>query len=145
MGVSTKAANMIRPDKQQRNRARALRKNPTGAEQRLWQALRAKQLGVKFRRQAPVGPYIVDFLSHEAMLVIEVDGGQHAQARECDAKRTGFIEEKGFRVLRFWSNEVLENIRGVLTVVHEAINAPRSDQHPHPGLPPQTGKGAIDD
>ena len=145
VGVSASAANMIRPDKQQRNRARVLRKNLTDAEQRLWQALRAKQLGVKFRRQAPVGPYIVDFLSHEAMLVIEMDGGQHTETREYDAKRTGFIEEKGFRVLRFWNNEALENMQGTLTVIHEAINAQHSNQHPHPDLPPQTGEGAIDD
>ena len=129
------APTMIRPDKRQRDRARALRKNLTDAERALWQEIRSKQLGVKFRRQAPIGPYIADFLSHDAKLVIEVDGGQHGQAKEYDARRTAFIEEQGYKVLRFWNNEILENKEGVLTRVAEVL------RHPPPGLLPQAGGG----
>ncbi len=107
--------------KLQRDRARALRGNMTEAEKALWRVLRREQLGVKFRRQVAVGPYIVDFLCHPAKLVIELDGGQHAEARGYDEKRSRFIEGEGFDVLRFWNNEVLENIEGVLQVVDQKI------------------------
>jgi very-short-patch-repair endonuclease len=82
--------------------ARALRKQPTDAEQRLWFQLRRRQLhGVKFRRQQPIGPYIVDFICFERRIIVEVDGGQHAEQAAYDAKRTRFLEQQGYCVLRF--------------------------------------------
>ncbi len=129
---------MIRPDKRQRDRARDLRKNLTDAERLVWQELRRKQLGVKFRRQAPVGAYIADFLSHDAMLVIEVDGGHHGETQEYDAKRTEFIEAQGFTVLRFWNAEIFENLDGVLTMVKSHLD--KNIHPPHPTLPRKQGR-----
>jgi len=77
----------------------------------------------KFRRQVAIGPHIVDFLCHEASLVIELDGGQHAEAAHYDARRAAFIEREGYRVLRFWNNEVLQNTKGVLQVILTALRA----------------------
>ena len=103
-------------------RAKALRRLPTAAEQRLWEVLRSRQLGGgKFRRQAPVGPYIVDFICPSAHLVVEIDGGQHAAATEYDAKRARYLKEQGFRVIRFWNNDVLENLDGVLAEIQVAL------------------------
>src|SRR5258708_34121866 len=96
-------------------RARALRTPPTDPEIRLWSRLRGKQLeGFRFRRQQPIGPYIVDFLCPAAKLVIEVDGGQHATDEQRDAARSGWLEERGYRVLRFCNNDVLANTDGVI-------------------------------
>ena len=122
--------------------SRDLRKNPTDAEAKLWQHLRHKQLdGYKFRRQHPLGQYVVDFICLEAMLVIEVDGGQHAEFIRRDERRTAFLEKQGFRVLRFWNNEVLGNINGVTTtimrVTKEQLSAP-------PTPSPASGGGKID-
>ncbi len=95
--------------------ARSLRRNQTDAEQKLWVLLRSKRFkDVKFRRQQPLDPYIVDFCSFEKMLVIELDGGQHAKNQEKDSKRTKFLECEGYRVIRFWDHEVLTNFEGVL-------------------------------
>lgn len=95
-----------------------LRTNSTEAEKRLWQALRNRQLrGYKFRRQHPIPPYIVDFVCLEHRLIIELDGGQHAEAQEYDAARTGTFEKLGYQVLRFWNNELLENTQAVLEEV----------------------------
>jgi len=100
------------------NFAKALRKSPTDAETLLWGKIKAKQLqGIKFRRQQPVGNYIVDFISFEKRLVVELDGGQHAKNKQKDQKRDLFLSEKGFKVLRFWNNDVLTNIEGVLEVI----------------------------
>ncbi|MDP3907103.1 endonuclease domain-containing protein [Novosphingobium sp.] len=96
--------------------ARKLRANPTDAEQRLWAHLRSKQLGVKFTRQFPIGNFVVDFACRSARLVIELDGGQHAD-NPADLARTRAIEGFGFRVIRFWNNEVLENTDGVLITI----------------------------
>ena len=102
--------------------ARGLRRNPTEAEQRLWSRLRRRQLdGVRFRRQVPLGRYIVDFACLSARLVIEIDGGQHAWKAEQDALRTSWLETNGFRVLRFWNNEVLGNIDGVLETIRRTL------------------------
>jgi very-short-patch-repair endonuclease len=102
-------------------RAQQLRNNATDAERKLWSHLSRRQLdGFKFSRQMPVGPYICDFLCRECGLVIEVDGGQHADSRR-DADRSAFLETAGFRVLRFWNNEVLGNVDGVLTVIAQAL------------------------
>lgn len=101
--------------------ARSLRTNATDAERRLWRALRRRQLeGHRFRRQHPIGPYIVDFVCLSAKLVVEVDGGQHAQTEERDAARTAWLESRGYRVLRFWDNEVLSNIDGVVQMVRQS-------------------------
>lgn len=102
--------------------ARTLRTMPTDAEIRLWSRLRRKQLyGFRFRRQQPVGPYIVDFFCPAAKLVIEVDGGQHAVRENEDASRTRWLEERGYRVLRFWNNEVLANTDGVIWAILESL------------------------
>lgn len=102
--------------------AARLRKDATEAESRLWAYLRNRQLGgFKFRFQASIGPYSVDFLCVEAALVIEVDGSQHNE--EVDRARTRFLEGEGNRVLRFWNNEVFENLDGVLLAIKTACEA----------------------
>lgn len=99
-------------------RARSLRKNMTRAEVKLWSRLRMRQLhGWRFRRQALVGSYIADFLCHDPALIIEVDGGQHDI--RSDEKRDAFLCIEGFLVLRFWNNDVLTNMEGVLTLIAE--------------------------
>ena len=104
-------------------RARQLRNNATDAERRLCYRLNRSQLeGFKFSRQMPIGPFICDFLCRERKLVVEVDGGQHAQSSR-DQGRTALIESKGYRVIRFWNNEVLENIEGVLVTIVAALKA----------------------
>ena len=98
--------------------ARNLRKKQTDAEARLWQLLRDRRFaGRKFRRQHSIPPYIVDFYCDEARLIVEVDGGQHAEARRYDEKRTHFLEHRGLRVIRFWNHEVLN----MTEVVCEAL------------------------
>ena len=105
--------------------ARILRRNSTDAERRLWCSIRAKQIeGFKFRRQEPVGPYIVDFVCFEKKLIIELDGGQHAIDREKDIKRDDYFTKKGFRVLRFWNNDVSDNYEGVLFEIRKHLLAP---------------------
>lgn len=95
--------------------ARKLRVDQTEAEARLWLKLRGRRLvDAKFRRQTPVGHYIVDFMCFEAKLIVELDGGQHAVNSVADDERTAWLEGQGFRVLRFWNNDVLDNIEGVV-------------------------------
>jgi very-short-patch-repair endonuclease len=118
-----------------RNRARAMRLAPTDAERRLWWHLRHR-LAVQrshFRRQVRLGHYIVDFACHELRVAIEIDGGQHAEQVARDARRTKFLESRGYRVLRFWNDEVLANIDGVLEVIHSAILATPTPTPPHKG------------
>ena len=99
-------------------RARRLRRNQTDAEARLWSRLRRNALGVSFRRQHPLDPYIVDFVCLEARLIIEADGGQHNEERaEHDARRTAWLREHGYDVLRFWNNDILSNTDGVIEVI----------------------------
>jgi very-short-patch-repair endonuclease len=95
-------------------RARTLRRDATEAEKRMWRSLRETFPAFKWRRQVPIGPYFADFFSFAAKLVIEVDGGQHAEATSYDARRTEFFHAQGLTVLRFWNNDVLANTRGVL-------------------------------
>ena len=103
-------------------RARDLRNNLTDAEQKLWYALRGKQIkGYKFRRQVTIENYIVDFLSHDLNLIIEVDGGQHVEQESYDKQRTEFLEQQGYKVLRFWNNEVLEDLDAVLEKIYNEI------------------------
>jgi len=94
-----------------------LRRHQPDAERILWTRLRSKQLaGVKFRRQQSIGPYIVDFVNFDSRLVIEIDGGQHNRGKieNEDKKRTMWLKQQGYDVIRFWDNEVLQNIEGVL-------------------------------
>jgi very-short-patch-repair endonuclease len=115
----------------------------TDAERAIWRYLRMRQLeGHKFRRQVPIGPYITDFVCLKAMLVIEVDGGQHAATVAYDSRRDDFMRGQGYRILRFWNNEVLANIDGVWDVIaSENKNSLSCGGTPHPYLPPQGGKG----
>lgn len=92
----------------------------TEAERRLWARLRNRGLGAKFRREVAVGPYRVDFQCKDAALVVEVDGGQHNGSAR-DAVRTAFLERCGWRVIRFWNNEVLENTEGVLMEIQRVL------------------------
>lgn len=95
----------------------------TEAERLLWFQLRDRRLaGLKFRRQVPIGPYIVDFVCPEKKVIVEIDGGQHnlPNERSCDLERTRFLEAKGYKVLRFWNNEVMGNLEGVLAVILSA-------------------------
>ena len=103
--------------------ARQLRREQTDAEKKLWLRIRNRQVdGWKFNRQVPNGPYVLDFFCYEASLVVELDGGQHAEVRaEHDAIRTKYLEQQGFTVLRFWNGDVLQNIEGVLEQVHLAL------------------------
>jgi len=124
-------------------RARSLRRSPTDAERKLWWHLRydLDLKGSHFRRQVHVGPYIVDFLSHRLKLIIEVDGGQHASRSVLDAKRTAFLRGRGYRVLRFWNNDVFTNVEGVLAVIQGAVLAtPTILATPTPP-PPRKGEG----
>jgi very-short-patch-repair endonuclease len=107
---------------EQRTRIRALRTNPTRAESALWQHLAARRTsGVRFNRQVPIGPFICDFVSRGAKLVIEVDGGQHDWQCDDDVRRTRFIEHQGFRVIRFWNNDVLERMEGVVAEIGRVL------------------------
>ena len=117
--------------------ARQLRRNSTPAERRLWQYLRSRSLGgYKFVRQEPIGQYVVDFVCREKRLVVEVDGGQHAESRR-DAVRDRWLAQHHYRVLRFWNNEVLEYIEGVWEMIFAAASAAAP---PHPDLLPARGE-----
>jgi len=104
------------------DRARNLRRNATEAEKRLLRALREAFPKAKFRYQVPYGPYFVDFLSFGMKLIVEVDGGQHSEAATYDAARTGFLEGEGYRVLRFWNNDVLANTDGVIAAISTCLS-----------------------
>jgi very-short-patch-repair endonuclease len=109
-----------------RERARQLRRDQTDAEQRLWARLRDRQLcGAKFRRH-PIGPYVADFCCPQGKLIVELDGGQHAEEVEADEKRSRYLEAKGYRVLRFWNHDVLKDTVAVLERIADVLN------HPHP-------------
>jgi very-short-patch-repair endonuclease len=120
-------------DRQQQFACR-MRAQPTDAERVLWQRLRhdIALVGSHFRRQALVGPFIVDFASRKAKLVVELDGGQHDWQQASDARRTRQIEAAGYRVLRFWNNEVLGNLEGVLSEIQRAL-PPTPDPSPQGG------------
>jgi very-short-patch-repair endonuclease len=108
------------------HRAQSLRRHDTDAEARLWNVLRAGRLdGWKWKRQAPFGPYILDFLCRDAALVVELDGGQHADQIAYDARRTAYLNRAGLRVIRFWNSEVLQNRDGVyLTLLDACASSP---------------------
>ena len=122
-----------------RDRARRLRRNQTEAERRLWEQLRANQLcGFKFRRQYPIGVFIVDFCCFQRRLVVELDGGQHATLTEADQRRSTILLSRGYRVLRFWDNEVFKDINAVIERIAEALDV--NDKRPSP-LPSPKGRG----
>jgi len=111
-------------------RSRRLRRDATQAELKLWNRLRARAIdGCKFVRQEPIGPFIVDFVCRERRLVIEVDGGQHATDAR-DAVRDRWLRDQRYRVLRFWNNDVLGNIDGVLETIAMALQQPEDAQEP---------------
>jgi len=100
--------------------ARALRKNATQAEAMLWSRLRARQIeGAKFRRQQPLENFIVDFVNFEKRIVIELDGGQHAEDKAKDEERDICLKDNGFTILRFWNSQVFENLEGVLETIRQ--------------------------
>lgn len=114
------------------NPARELRHRSTDAERRLWSRLRAKRLdGWKFKRQHPIGPYIADFVCHAARLVVEVDGGQHSDS-EHDLNRDAWLRSRGYAVLRFWNNDVLQRTDTVETAINDALNVRLTDPLPSP-------------
>jgi adenine-specific DNA-methyltransferase len=119
-----------------RERARRLRREQTEAERRLWFHLRGRRFSeTKFRRQQAVGHYIVDFCCVERKLIVEIDGGQHAEQSDKDRSRDAYLAGKGFRVLRFWNHEVLTDIEAVLQQIWYTLLSP----HPNP-LPEGEGK-----
>jgi very-short-patch-repair endonuclease len=138
VGASSSRENMRR-GAGVRDGARNLRRNMTETEQVLWRELRRDSLGWRFRRQFPIPPYIVDFACVEARLVVEADGGQHCGA-EADAQRDKALHQRGWRVLRFWNSEILENRAGVLQKIAEALG-PWPSVYPHPNPPPLAAEG----
>ncbi|HEV8678511.1 MAG TPA: endonuclease domain-containing protein [Stellaceae bacterium] len=139
VGVSGSSRDNMRGGSETRDRARGLRRTMTDAERRLWRELRRAALGLRFRRQFPIPPYIVDFACLEARLVIEVDGGQHAEPGDHD-RRDAILHRRGWRILRFWNNDVLENRDGVLQTTTHALGTWPA-QYPHPNPPPPAGEG----
>ncbi|WP_340315669.1 endonuclease domain-containing protein [Rhizorhabdus argentea] len=127
-------------------RLRSLRTFSTDAEKRLWSRLRGRRLEeAKFRRQVWLGNYIVDFVRLDRRLVIEADGGQHAEQQEYDHRRTAFLAQQGYRVLRFWNNDVRDNLDGVLTSIMNALKEEPSPSHAcgaGPSLSP-AGRGFL--
>ena len=123
--------------------ARQLRAAMTDAERRLWQSLRLRQFnGYKFRRQHPLGSYVVDFVCVEAKLVVEVDGGQHSERQDYDTSRTEWLRQRGFRVVRFWNHEVMTDIDAVQAVIWEALHI---DSQPPSQPYPFQGEGAKEE
>jgi very-short-patch-repair endonuclease len=124
-------------DRQPTARSRELRNNPTDAERKLWRALSNRQLhGIRFNRQVVIRPYICDFIARSAKLIVEVDGGQHALNARKDQVRTRFLESHGYRVIRFWNNDVLANIDGVVETIARALR-----DRPSPGPSRSGGRG----
>lgn len=110
------------------SRVRELRRDSTEAEAKLWSRLRAHRLaGVHFRRQHPIGPYIVDFCATDVKLIIEVDGGGHIDQVEYDMERTVYLGASGYRVLRFWNDEIMKDMDTVLGVILEVLERPSQD------------------
>jgi very-short-patch-repair endonuclease len=115
--------------------AKTLRTNQTEAEQRLWHHLRAHRfMDLKFKRQKPIGRYIVDFICVEQHLIIEIDGGQHAGQTEYDQRRDAWLRSQGYTVLRFWNHEVMQQLEGVLEQIRSTIAL-------SPGPSPTSGRG----
>jgi very-short-patch-repair endonuclease len=124
--------------------ARRLRQKQTDAERLLWFRLRDRRLaGWKFKRQVPIDRFIVDFFCPDAKLIIELDGGQHDRQQAHDQKRTAVVESKGYLVVRFWNNDVIQNMDGVLEEILRTVEQLRSGPpHPNP-LPPELGLARV--
>jgi very-short-patch-repair endonuclease len=119
-----------------------MRSEPTPAEHRLWQILRAKRLaGYKFKRQLAIDGYIADFVCPRSRLIVEVDGGQHAE-NEYDGQRDDYLHAQGFRILRFWNSDIFNNEEGVLTSILDALTAPLPARLQRAVPPPLKGGGA---
>jgi very-short-patch-repair endonuclease len=120
------------------NNAKTLRTNQTEAEQRLWYHLRAHRfMDMKFKRQKPMGEYIVDFVCEEHRLIVEIDGGQHqAEQAAYDQQRDAWLRGEGYAVLRFWNNDVMQNLEGVLEEIRNALTL-------SPGPTPASGRGEL--
>jgi len=118
------------------SKSRALRRDGSRAEKICWDLIRDRRIGgVKFRRQHPIGPYFADFACVSKKLVIEIDGEHHAFQIEADARRTAAMEREGWRVIRFWANEVVQNPEGIWSAIEIALND-RSPVAPSPSLSP---------
>ena len=116
-----------------KEKARALRKNETDAERLLWYYLRDRRLaGHKFRRQQPIGVFIADFVCIERRLIVELDGGQHGLQAEGDKQRSIYLESKGYKVIRFWNDQVLKEIQAVLEVILRIIESDTPSPRPSP-------------
>ncbi len=114
-------------------RARQLRKNSTDAETALWPQLRSRQLcGYRFKRQHPIGNFIVDFVCLESRLVVELDGGQHSELGDYDALRAAYLMDRGFTVIRFWNNQVLNEMDAVKESILLAFNSVAKETKPSP-------------
>ena len=123
-------------------RAKELRSRQTEAEQRLWYYLRAHRfMSMKFKRQKPLGSYIVDFICHEINLIVEVDGGQHQENAGYDQRRDAWLQEQGYTVLRFWNHEVMQEIEGVLEAIRLAAQGAPDPAALSPGPSPASGRG----
>src|SRR5260370_16996069 len=136
----------VRRDAYYQERARELRSNMNDGEKHLWSRLRAHRMdGRKFRRQHPLGMYIVDFVCLESRLIIEVDGDSHADDRReaLDTHRTAFLEKLGFKVLRFWNDYVLTDLDNVTETIFYAL-AGTAPPSPHPSPPPRDGEATAD-
>jgi lysyl-tRNA synthetase class 2 len=112
---------------------RRLRRSQTDAEKKLWFRLRDRRLvGWKFRRQFPIDRFVVDFFCAHGHLIVELDGGQHAERTDADASRTKILETMGYLVLRFWNNDVMRNIDGVVEVIAATLEQKHRSEPPHP-------------
>jgi very-short-patch-repair endonuclease len=130
-----------RVSKPKRAQARQLRASSTGVEEKLWRLLRSRRLaGAKFRRQVPLGPWIADFVSFEHKLIVEADGSQHAES-DRDRVRDADLQARGFRVLRFWNNEILQNPNGVLEAILASLEEAPSPGGLRPPPSPTRGEG----
>ena len=133
---------MDRPRKEQTRFAKHLRKNLTGTEALMWSLLKGKRLGVKFRRQTPVGPYVVDFLCEEKRLIVELDGSQHVERKAYDDRRTAYLEARGYRVLRFWDTQLFKEMDLVMGAIREAAGRSPHSARLQAGTSP-VGRGNI--
>jgi very-short-patch-repair endonuclease len=112
-----------RSNSKTRTRAIELRKESTPAEAKLWAYIRNDQLGVNFRRQHAIGNYIPDFVCAQKKLIIELDGSQHLEQEEYDEERTKYLESQGYRVIRFWNNQIMNDINGVVKAIQFALES----------------------
>ncbi|HXH00356.1 MAG TPA: endonuclease domain-containing protein [Sphingomicrobium sp.] len=124
-------------------KAKRLRRDLTDAERRLWAVLRSRLFRcAKFRRQQPIGPFIVDFVCQQRRLIIEADGGQHDIRN--DSPRTAFLEQAGYRVIRFWNHDIMTNLDGVAELIATALATPSPARAAHESPSPSRGEGSLE-